>query len=321
MPLGNEIVDFPCADGNSLVGILTQPPPDAPKRRALIILSHSGLVHKAGSHRGQHNLAEFFASRGYVVFRFDPAGMGDSDGLIPEHINQDLFGSIESGRFCDSYVAAFEFLGQRFPDHRWILSGVCGGAISSLLSGVESRYPIAAYALISCPVVLDGAHLDYSRREPTPFAVRGLKVYASKIFKPLAIWRFITFRTDYKTIWILAKAVILRKIDKLLGRKTSGSGDENTSGGARARIGLSKRFVKAAGEAMSRSKVLFIYGNNDGFLWEFTDLYATPYLSEPERADVMRVVAHANHMFQWPEWQQQAFQLIDDWLTTRVLAS
>lgn len=319
--LEEEIVDFPASDGANLVGILSRPPPGVPEQKALFILSHSGLVHKAGSHRGQHNLAHYFASRGYPVFRFDPAGFGDSDGVTPEHVNQDLFASIESGRFVSSYTAAFQYLSERFNDHRWIVSGVCGGAISSLLGGAENGHPIAGYALISCPVVLDGSHFDYSRREVPQMAVKRLKMYAAKLVSPRAIWRFLTFRSEYGRIWAMAKTLLLRAVDKAFRRNEAG--DAKRGGGAapakadeKPRVGLSMRFVKAAREAMQRSKVLFIYGNNDGFLWEFTDLYAAAHLSQAKRDEVLRVVEHANHMFQWNEWQQQAFALIQDWLTS-----
>lgn len=323
--LEEEIVDFRAPDGSNLVGILSLPPADVPAQKALLILSHSGLVHKAGSHRGQHNLAQYFASRGYPVFRFDPVGFGDSDGVTSEHINQDLFASIESGRFVSSYTGAFDYLAGRFKDHRWIVSGVCGGAISSLLGGAENRHPIAGYALISCPVVLDGSHFDYSRREPPQMAVKMLRMYASKAFRPKAIWRFLTFQSDYKLIWKMVRTMVLRTVDKLFRRKKPNVdvAKEAVAAPAKAvekpRVALSARFVKATREAMQQSKMLFIYGNNDGFLWEFTDLYAAAHLSAAKRDEVLRVVEHSNHMFQWTEWQQQAFAIIQDWLTSIVL--
>jgi len=324
--LEEEIVDFPAPDGGSLVGILSRPPAGVPEQKALLILSHSGLVHKPGSHRGQHNLAHYFASRGYPVFRFDPAGFGDSDGVTPEHVNQDLFASIESGRFVSSYTGAFDYLERRFKDHRWIVSGVCGGAISALLGGAENRHQIAGYALISCPVVLDGSQFDYSRREVPQMAKKRLKMYAAKLVSPKAIFRFLTFRSDYGRIWAMAKTLLLRTVDKVFRRPKAGEKKpaqakalEAAKPDEKPRVGLSARFVKAAREAMQRSKVLFIYGNNDGFLWEFTDLYAAAHLSQAKRDEVLRVVEHANHMFQWNEWQQQAFALIQDWLTSIVL--
>jgi len=322
--LEEEIVDFRTPDGSNLVGILSRPPKDVPEQKALLILSHSGLVHKAGSHRGQHNLAHYFASRGYPVFRFDPVGFGDSDGFTPEHINQDLFASIESGRFVSSYTGAFDYLASRFKDHRWVVSGVCGGAISSLLGGAENRHPIAGYALISCPVVLDGSNFDYSRREPPQMAVKMLKMYASKVINPKAIWRFVSFQSDYKLMWKMLRTMVLRTVDKVFRRKkkpaeTKPAVAEAPKAVEKPRVALSARFIKASREAMQRSKMLFIYGNNDGFLWEFTDLYAAAHLSNAKRDEVLRVVEHSNHMFQWTEWQQKAFALIQEWLTSTVL--
>lgn len=322
MQLEREIVEFLGPAGANLIGVLWFPPPNGPKRKILFILSHGGLSHKLGAHRVHYHLARFFTVRGCTVFRFDPAGMGDSDGVIPTQVRQDLFGSIESAVFKDSYRGAFEYLATRFADYRWILSGVCGGAISSLLAGVESPYPIAGYALVSCPVVLDGARFDYSRREPPATALKYLRLSLANLISPTAIWRFVTFQSSYTWLWNNVLSLLLRGKDKLsvklrLPRK-AGKADTGKPSKVKPAVGLSPVFVKAAHEAMQKSKILFIYGNNDGFLWEFTELYAVTHLSASQRDTILHIIIHANHMFIWQEWQQQAFELIDGWLDSDV---
>lgn len=323
MQVEREIVEFPGSAGANLVGVLWLPPPNGPKRKILFISSHGGLSHKPGAHRVHYHLARFFTARGCTVFRFDPAGMGDSDGVIPAQVRQDLFGSIESGVFKDSYRRAFEYLATRFAGYRWILSGVCGGAISSLVAGVESPYPIAGYALISCPVILDGARFDYSRREPPATALKYLRLCLPKLVSPVAIWHFVTFQSDYMWIWNNVRSLLLRGKDKLSARlrlqRKAGEIDADKPSKTKPVVGLSLIFVRAVHEAMRKSKVLFIYGDNDGFLWEFNDLYASAYLSASQRDRALRIVTHANHMFVWQEWQQQAFELIDGWLDSDVM--
>jgi uncharacterized protein len=331
MRVERELVELEGADGRRMTGILWLPPPDVPRRKILIVMGHGGLSHKVGANRVQYHLGQFFASRGCPVFRFDPEGLGDSDGDVKAQPRQDLFGSIESGLFKDSYRRVFEFLRPRFSDHRWVVSGVCGGAISSLLGGVESPHPIAGYALISCPVILDGVRFDYSKREPTQLAIKYLRLFLPKLFSPKAFWRFITFQSNYKLLWKNIQSLVLRSKDKVVAKLigTKKPADPAAAAAAPAAstapapstkppVGLSQHFVKAAREAMRKAPVLFIYGNNDGFLWEFTDLYAAAHLSEAERDKVLRVVTHANHMFVWPEWQAQAFEMIDGWLTKEV---
>jgi pimeloyl-ACP methyl ester carboxylesterase len=317
-----EIVELEGGSGPSLLGVLWQPPPGVPRRKVLVILSHGGLSHKIGANRVQYYLGRFFASRGCTVFRFDPAGMGDSEGRVDSQARQDLFGNIESGLFKESYRRALGYLASRFPDHRWVVSGVCGGAISSLLGGVESGYPIAAYALISCPVILDGLGFDYSRREPPATALAYLRRLAPKLLSPSHLWRFVTLKSDYKYIWKNAGSLLLRGKDKVTRKlfpEAKKPAESANGPGAKPAVGLSPHFVRAAREAMKKSNVLFIYGNNDGFLWEFTDLYAKAHLTQAESEKVLRVVEHANHMFVWREWQEQAFELIDGWLSTDVL--
>jgi pimeloyl-ACP methyl ester carboxylesterase len=323
MLLEREIVEFPGPDGANLVGILWLPPPGVPRNNnTLFILSHGGLSHKPGAHRAQYHLARYFTSRGCTVFRFDPAGMGDSDGTIQTNVRQDLFGSIASGLFRESHHAAFDYLATRFANYKWILSGVCGGAISSLLAGVESPYPIAGYALISCSVVLDGSRFDYSRREPPATALRYMRLYLPKLVNPTAIWRFVSGQSEYARMWTYSRSLFLRGKDNIAAKlgwpRKVVSADTDKPDAAKPPVGLNPIFVKAARQAIRRSKVLFIYGDNDGFLWDFTDLYATNHLSDSQRARVLRVVAHANHMFIWQEWQQQAFELIDGWLVAEM---
>lgn len=320
-----ELVEIAGPDGKSLVGVLWLPPPEVRRRKVLIVMSHGGLSHKIGANRVQYHLARYFTQRGCPVFRFDPAGMGDSDGLVEAQPRQDFFGSIESGLFRESYRHAFRHLASRFSDHRWVVSGVCGGAISSLLAGVASEQPIAGFALISCPVILDGLRFDYRRREPPATALKYLRLLSAKLASPKAIWRFVTLQSDYQRMWVNARSVLLRAKDKLVAR-VGGSGPAAAPADASApaaesakpAVGLSPFFVEAAKEANRKAKVIFIYGDNDGFLWEFTDLFAAAYLTEAQRKKILRVVPHANHMFIWPEWQRQAFEIIDDWLAKEV---
>ncbi len=323
MHVAQEIVEFSGPNGENLVGILSEPPPGVERRRVLLILSHGGLVHKAGAYRAHHHLAGYFAARGYTVFRFDPIGIGDSDGAIPELANRDLFGEIERGRFIKSYQSAFAYLQNRFDDYGWVVSGVCGGAVSSLLAGVESPHRIAGYALISCPVVLDGSQFDYSRREPPAMAMKNMRPYFAKLLKPRAILRFLTFQTDYARLWHDGAPLLLRGKDKVVSKvrsllPRSVQTQSAPAPDAQPPVGLNPDFVKAAKAAMAKSEVLFIYGNNDGFLWEFTDLYAVAHLSDTKRASVLRIVDRANHMFIWPEWQEHAFQVIEEWLNSTV---
>lgn len=194
-----------------------------------------------------------------------------------------------------------------------------------MIGAVESGYPIAGYALISCPVILDGLRFDYSRREPPATALAYLRLLAPKLLSPAHIWRFVSLQSDYKYMWKHIGSLLLRSKDKvttkLFGSKAEPPPSDAAKADAKPAVGLSPHFVKAAREAMKKSKVLFIYGNNDGFLWEFTDLYAKAHLSQSESDKVLRVVEHANHMFVWREWQEQAFQLIDRWLTSEVLST
>lgn len=117
--------------------------------------------------------------------------------------------------------------------------------------------------------------------------------------------------------------LLLRGKDKLSAKlrllRKAGEADAGKPSKTKPALGLNPSFINAARKAMQKSKVLFIYGNNDGFLWEFNDLYAVAHLPVWQRDKVLRIIVHANHMFTWQEWQQQAFELIDGWLDSDVI--
>ena len=70
---------------------------------------------------------------------------------------------------------------------------------------------------------------------------------------------------------------------------------------------------------MRKSKVLFIYGDNDGFLWEFNDLYASRLsVRFAARQGAPHRYSCEPHV-RLAEWQQQAFRLIDGWLNSDVM--
>ena len=82
----DEIFEFCSAQGTSLRGILTIPESIT---GAPLLLLPAGLKYRVGPGRLYIYIARWFAGRGHPVLRFDPQGLGESDGVI------------ESGRTLD----------------------------------------------------------------------------------------------------------------------------------------------------------------------------------------------------------------------------
>ena len=76
----------------SLVGILSRPPSELPIRRPAVVILNTGIAHRTGHHRMYVKMARDLAALGYLAFRFDFSGIGDSasrgDSLSPIEAHQ-----------------------------------------------------------------------------------------------------------------------------------------------------------------------------------------------------------------------------------------
>jgi pimeloyl-ACP methyl ester carboxylesterase len=113
-----------------LFGILTQPPANEIRRRAVILLN-AGADHHIGASRLYVSMARRWAQHGYVVLRMDLAGLGDS-GTRPGRADDDVF----PHEAVDDIRAAIEFLRTSYGIRDVTLAGLCSGAYHALRAAV-----------------------------------------------------------------------------------------------------------------------------------------------------------------------------------------
>src|SRR3984957_8204000 len=113
-----------------LFGIVTQPPADEIRRRAVILLN-AGADHHIGASRLYVSIARRWAQHGYVVLRMDLAGLGDS-GTRPGRAQDDVFPQ----EALDDIGAAIEFLRSSYGVRDVTLVGLCSGAYHALRAAV-----------------------------------------------------------------------------------------------------------------------------------------------------------------------------------------
>lgn len=112
---------FRFGTSRSLVGVLTDPPQDAarPDRPAVILLG-AGIVHRVGPHRLYVKLARQLAQSGFVVFRFDFSGIGDSDARSDDlPMEQSAIVETREAMDCLSNIRNID---------RFVLVAICSGA-------------------------------------------------------------------------------------------------------------------------------------------------------------------------------------------------
>jgi pimeloyl-ACP methyl ester carboxylesterase len=127
---------------DSLVGVVTQPTAiDSTVDRPAVILLNAGIVHKVGPFRLTVQIARTLAARGFTVLRFDLSGFGDSRAVgVKRAIEEQV---VIDGR------AAMDFLESRYGFKRFIIGGLCSGA-------VYSHYIAAADTRVAGMWMLDG---------------------------------------------------------------------------------------------------------------------------------------------------------------------
>jgi pimeloyl-ACP methyl ester carboxylesterase len=264
----------------------------------------SGFVFVHGGSRGrlansfQYPLyARRLAGLGYPCLRFDPAGIGDSSGTIETCPAGALYRTIQAGRFVPDTLRAIETLKRETGVGPVILFGLCGGAITALLSAQRSR-DVAGLVLLSAPVMIDDAGRSWIERLPPDQARRRLSLYARKLLSFAAWRRLLTRQSESDTLWKLLKVAL--------------------GGSPSSRPALNGRFLEALRALMAKqTRVLFLFGSEDGFRQDFDrEVKSVHWPKDPRCARYCRVeyVPGCNHMFSMREWQSQALALTEAWL-------
>jgi alpha/beta superfamily hydrolase len=190
-------VTFPNRQGHALAGILHEP--GTPKSEVGVVLLSPGVKNRVAPHRLYVKLARDLASEGWTVLRFDFHGLGDSEGELTDEFLADLYGAIQVGRYIADTRAALDWMQQTLGIRRFVVGGLCGGAITGLLAGVDDPRVVGLLA-IGIPVILDSTTID-PVRYMTAGQLKGIRnQYIAKLRDPRSWLRFITLKTDLRLL-------------------------------------------------------------------------------------------------------------------------
>jgi pimeloyl-ACP methyl ester carboxylesterase len=307
-------VTFLNKEGFRLFGILHQP--ECPRDSAVAILLLSpGVKTRVAPHRLYNKMAERFVALGYRVLRFDFYGLGDSEGEVRETYLADLYGAIQVGRYVNDTIAAMDWMQDTYGTSRFIVSGLCGGAITGLLAGARDRRVTALLGL-GIPVILDGANIDFTRymtdaqlKGTRDGYLRKFNLADSKAWKS---WlRFVTFRSHYS---LIARSMI-KPILARLRRGEPVSADRNRQ---EPRDNTNPYFAPAFLQMVSTSRRIdLIFSGADRLYWEFEAKFVRRHRAELERYagwHEIHVIPNANHIFSFAEWQDDMLDQCCRWL-------
>jgi hypothetical protein len=301
-------VTFLNRDGLRLFGIL-HTPGGRPGDLVVLLLS-PGVKMRVGPERLYLQLTKRLLEQGISVLRFDFHGLGDSEGTLPEEQLRDVYNHIEVGRYINDTIDAMDWMEKTYGSRRFILSGLCGGAITGLLAGDRDERVAGLLGLGITPVLASRA-ADASRYMTIGQLEAQQKMYLKRLLKPEAWYRLLTFKTDNHLI----RRMIAHWARRLVGRTppppaAAPNGEADNA---------NPLFPPAFFTMVSRRRpMLLIFGGSDRLHWEYQEKFVARYRDRlaamPPIVDV-HVIELANHVLSLPEWQNEMLDVATGWVT------
>ena len=305
MAVRNPIV-FTNRNGLRLFGIL-HVPGRATTDLAVILLS-PGVKMRVGPERLYCTLTERLVALGLPVLRFDFYGLGDSEGELTEELMKDVYNHIEVGRFVDDTIDAMDWMAREHGSRRFILSGLCGGAITGLLAAKHDPRVAGLLALAITPV-LASRSANPSLYITSGQAAELRRTYLSKLVSPRAWFRLLTMQSDYSLLWKSLRRAKPRKADEAPEAEVPPPELDNAS-----------PLFPPSFFAMMESKrpILMVFGGADRLLWEYEEKFQARHkarLGELPQCYEVHTIAQANHVLSFEPWQQEMLTVSQTWLT------
>jgi dienelactone hydrolase len=305
-------VTFLNKEGMRLFGMLHRPLGVSVSRTAIILLS-PGVKMRVAPHRLYNNMAERFCALGFPVLRFDFYGLGDSEGEAPEQLLADLYGAIQVGRYVGDTIAAMDWMEAHQGVSQFVLSGLCGGAITGLLTGARDRRVVSLLGL-AIPVILDGSQIDYTRYMDDAQLTSMRKSAWRRAWRSTAwqSWvRFFTFRSNYR---LMAQSIV----KPLFNRFRSANQQALKTESAVPKDNTNPHFGPAFFEFLSTSRPIYlVFAEVDRHMHEFEGKFMErnrDRLQAYRTGYEIHVTKQSNHIFSFPEWEEDMLTQCCRWL-------
>jgi uncharacterized protein len=303
-----EAVSFPNKAGQTLFGTLHGPAPDA--SRPVVVLLSPGVKMRVGPGRLYVPLTDMLCDEGFTVLRFDFYGLGDSEGELGEKLLPDVYNHIEVGRYVDDTLAAMQWLRTTHGVKRFVLGGLCGGAITALLAAerdvsVEGLLSLGMTVTLASNAATPGKYMTAVQLEGRR------KQYIRKLLSPTAWFRLLTFRSDYSVIW---HSTVRRFVKKPTAKAAPAAA---AAAATEQRGNANPMFPPAYFKFLERGgKAFMLFSGKDRLQSEYEEKFAVPFAERlsPFDAQIHRhIVAEANHVLALHEWQREMVDASRAW--------
>jgi pimeloyl-ACP methyl ester carboxylesterase len=304
-----EAVVFENKVGQRLFGTLHLPPRVDYSLPAVILLS-PGVKMRVGPGRLYVPLTEMLNAQGWVVLRFDFFGLGDSEGELEERLLADVYNHIEVGRYVDDALAAMDWMRSR-GHRRFVLGGLCGGAITALLaaqrdSAVEGLLSIGMTVTLASNAATPAKYLTQSQLEMRR------QGYYRRLLQPTSWMRFLTFQSEYGVIWRSIKQLLVgkEKPETLVSANVEAPEQRGNANPLFPTAFFC--FLERGGRA------LMLFSEKDRLHSEYKEKFLAPFAArmEPFHDRIhQHVVPNANHVLSDHEWQREMVDRSRQWLS------
>lgn len=304
---GTVPVTFANGAGLKLFGIM-HIPHEHQRRDACVIFLCPGSKNRVAPHRLYVKMAEKFCSMGFMALRFDPHGIGDSEGEVEQENAAEFYSSVQVGRYVADTRSAMDWVETHYGVSTFILTGLCGGAITGLLTAAGDAR-VKNLIGLGIPVILDSRDCDHSKYMTRDELIVHRGLYLGKLLSPRAWLRFLSFKSDYRVIY---KSIFTKQFQ---GRKISSSAPKET--GKELDTNLNPYFAEALHKTLRSRKVLLVFSESDRLYSEFNEKYLDHYGAEFDNLKgniEVRVISNANHIFSFKEWQDSMLEASCGWL-------
>lgn len=307
-PANVEAIVFKNRDGLNLFGTLHTPSNSSANRPVIVLLS-SGVKMRVGPHRLYNRIADKFTDLGFIVFKFDFVGLGDSEGELDRELMGEVYNDTETGAFVNDGVDALDWLESRLGTKSFILGGLCGGAITSILLAKDD---LRVQGLISLGMTVTLAmggvdRVQFASQNELAALRRG---YFARMLDPKSWLRLFTFQSDFRTIY--------RSINQLFQGKKNTAPNNQHSEHEKPPSNANPLFPPAFFEMAGRGKkILLVFSESDRLFWDFDEKFAQPYAAELanlEGSYELHVIKDANHVFSFREWEEDMLRVTSEWL-------
>lgn len=295
--------------GHTLFGTLhspAQPREDLP----VIVLLSPGVKMRVGPGRLYVPLTDALVEMGYRVFRFDFYGLGDSSGELSETMLADVYNNIEVGRYVADSRSAIQWLRQNTGAKKFILGGLCGGAITALLTA-EREPDVEGLLSLGMTVTLASnaaTPAKYLTRQQLDSRRQG---YYRRLLQPKSWLRLLTFQSEYGVIWRSMKRLIIK--EKPVAAAPIAATAEQRGNANPLFPPAFFAFLKRGGRA------LMLFSEKDRLQSEYEEKFAAPFAEQlqPYLPQLQQhIVAEANHVLSFTPWQKEMVAVSRGWLQT-----